>query len=439
MAEVVQLIAGRIWHTPRDPWALKCPEDALECYETGALAVDADGVVAELGAREDLRQKYPQAAYLDYGDRLILPGFIDTHLHYPQLDIIGCYGEQLLGWLQKYTFPTETNFADEAHAKRVAERLVTELFAHGTTMGVVFSSSHRGATETLFEDALGRGLRAVIGKVGMDRNAPEGILCDPETDAADQAELIERWHGREGRLHYAVTNRFAPVCSEPMMRLHGELYRSRDDLYLQTHYAENQAELAWVAELFPKDRDYLAVYERFGMVGPRTILAHGIHVEEARMRDLAAAGAIIAHCPTSNFFLGSGLFAWDRMHEHGVKISLATDIGGGTSLSLWQTMNEAYKMQQLRGVSLHPVKLFHSATAGNAAALGMEGKLGDLKPGKAADLQVLNPGRQRLLRERFEPAHGLSPSELLFALTMLADDRLVERVFVQGREVYRQD
>lgn len=429
---VTELHRGELWHCPAGPDAAP-----LQTWADGALAVDANGDLVAVGEAGALRRQYPGAVWRDHAGCLILPGFVDAHLHFPQLDLIGCYGEQLLGWLNTYTFPAEAAYADPAVARTAAGRFVTELFAHGTTMSVVFSSSHRGATEALFEEALARGMRGAIGKVGMDRHAPEAILCDPETDALDHAALIERWHGCEGRLFYALAPRFAPSCSEAMLARHGELRRRWPGIYIQTHYAENPNECEWVGELFPGDRDYLAVYERHGLTGERTILAHGLHVREDAWRRLAGSRTVLAHCPASNLFLGSGLFDLDAAETHGVRFALGTDVGGGTSFSMWRTMDEAYKVQQLRGRSWRPESLFRSATLGGAEALGMAERIGNFEPGKAADFQVLDPARSRLLGERFRRTDD--PAQRLFAMIMLADDRLTRAVYVQGREVWKID
>ena len=393
--------------------------------------------MAALGDAGEMIAEYPEARVVDFGERLILPGFIDTHLHFPQLDIIGSYGEQLIGWLNRYTFPTEATFSDDAIAEDTARRLITELYANGTTLASIFSSAHRGATAALFREAERRGMRAIIGKVGMDRHAPESMLQDPDADAADNEALINQWHGREGRLFYALTPRFAPTCTEAMLKRHGELKARYDDVYVQTHWVEQVPEIAWVRELFPNDADYLAVYERTGLLGPRTILAHAIHATPEEFERVAASGSIVAHCPTSNLFLGSGLFPLDLVQKAGVVHTLASDIGGGTSVSMWRTMDEAYKVQALAGRSVHPVQLFAWATQQNARALGMGDKLGNFETGKHADFQVLEPRKIRLLEARFERTQ--EAAERLFAMVMLGDDRMVEHVYIGGEQVYRHD
>lgn len=435
-SSITTLFCGQIWHVVGDAFATAEPGSCLRVIERGALAVDAQGRIAALGDAGEIRAEYPQARVVDFGERMILPGFIDTHLHFPQLDIIGSYGEQLIGWLNRYTFPTEATFADATIAQATAARLITELYANGTTFAVAFSSAHKGATAALFREAERRGLRGIFGKVAMDRNAPQSMLQDPDADAAEQEALINQWHGREGRLFYALSPRFAPTCTAAMLARHGELRARYEDVFVQTHWVEQLPEDAWVRELFPAAKDYLAVYEQAGLLGPRTILAHAVHADAGMFARVAAAGAIVAHCPTSNLFLGSGLFPLDLARAAGVKHTLATDIGGGTSLSIWRTMDEAYKVQQLAGRSVHPVQLLAWATLQNAEALGFGESLGNFLTGKQADFQVLEPRNIRLLEARF--ARTQDPVERLFAMVMLGDDRMTEAVYVGGARVYEQ-
>lgn len=430
----VVIYRGYLIDTVGDPFTEGEPESGLRARPGAAMAVGTDGRILEVDEPYNIAANFPDARVVDFGERLVLPGFIDAHLHFPQLDIIGSYGEELIGWLNRYAFPAEASFADEAIAERTAARLVTELLANGTTFGAIFSSSHRGATEALFREAERRGLRAIIGKVGMDRNAPDELLVNPDRDAEENEALIREWHGREGRLFYALTPRFAPTCSDAMLRRHAELKAKYESVYVQTHWAEQLPEIEWVKRLFPNDRDYLAVYERVGLLGPRTILAHGIHADREMFERVEAAGAIVAHCPTSNLFLGSGLFPLDDAIAAGAKHALATDIGGGTSLSMWRTMDEAYKVQRLRGRAVDPAQLLYWATLGNARALGFGGELGSFDPGKLADFQVLEPRRIRLLEKRFERTQD--PVERLFAIVMLSDDRMTESVYVAGQERY---
>lgn len=439
MSELIKphIYRGEIWHLRGDTFGPDAGDDVLETIPGGALMVDGSGNVAALGPAAEVIDRFPGVAVTDFGDALILPGFIDIHLHYPQLDIIGCHGERLLQWLERYTFPAEAAFSDDAVALDTAERLVTELAANGTTTGMIFSSSHKSSTEILFAELERRGFRAVVGKVAMDRNAPEAILQSPERDSEDAEELIGRWHGRDGRLFYALTPRFAPTCSEAMLACQRDLKKAHPEVWLQTHWAESDMEIAWVAELFPNDAGYLDVYDRFELLGPRTVLAHGIHVSDRDLARLAETDTVVAHCPTSNLFLGSGLCPVTDLTGAGVRVAMGTDIGGGTSCSMWQTMNEAYKVAQLRGGSISPVQLFDLCTLRAAEAIGMGDRIGNFEDGKAADFQVVDWTRSRLLRPRFQT--GATPAERLFALIMLADDRLTRATYVGGRRIYGLD
>lgn len=430
----VTVHAGEIL-SPIAPTKGSAPEHAsLKNIVNGALAVSSDGVILDVGDFNDIHARYPNAPVTRHTDALLMPGFVDTHLHFPQLDIIGCYGEKLLGWLERYTFPTETGFAEPSVATATASRFVTESLAHGTTLSCVYSSSHKSAAWILLEEFERRGARGVIGKVGMDRHAPPALLHGVAEDRDANEELIRRWHGRDGRLYVALTPRFAPSCTDDMMRMYGDLAAAHPDVFIQTHHAESDQEIAWVAELFPNARDYLDVYDRFGLLGRRTILAHSIHSTEAELRRMADIRPIIAHCPTSNMFLGSGLFPMSEYTHRDIPVTIASDIGGGTSISMWRTMAAAYDVQRLRGGTIPPAGLLYLATLAGAQALGFGATLGSLDVGKQADFQVVRPKHHRLLERRF--SKSLTADEKAFSLAILADDRVVDSVFVRGREVY---
>lgn len=433
--QTIQIHLGHVIHLSGDSFQHSDPSRAIQEWPRGALVVRG-ATIEFVGDRSDALRIYPQAPQLDHGAKLILPGFIDSHIHFPQIDVIGSYGEELLGWLERYTFPAEQAFADLEHAKATSHRFIDELLANGTTTASIFASSHLPATEALLQSCLDRGLRARVGKVSMDRHGPQGLLCDTATEAEKIRGLIERWEGREGRLGIALTPRFAPSCSLSLLKGLGQLAAEFPKVLVQTHFAESKAELDWVKELFPKSRDYLSVYEDFGLLGPATLLAHGIHTSDDELRRIAASGARIAHCPTSNTFLGSGLLSLRRLTSAGVETTLATDVGGGTSFSMWATMAEAYKVQQLRGEGIHPVHVFDYATLSGARALGLEARTGNLAAGKCADFQVLDWARSRLLRGRLNSSMG--PSERMFALMFLADDRLTDAVYIDGRQVFQQ-
>jgi guanine deaminase len=422
---------GEIWHTPRAPNFLHKKDSDLEVFPRGALCVDANGKILAVGAADKVRAQFPQAIVEDFGNALLIPGFIDTHLHFPQLDIIGSHGEQLLGWLDTYTYPAESN-VNASQAEFLAERFFTELIAHGTTTSCIYATSHLEPTEKLFAAAKRRGVRAVIGKVSMDRGAPLNLCQEADADTLANEQLICTWHGHENQLFVALTPRFAPTCSDVLLKSLGKLKERFPSVYVQTHHAETEEEVALVKNLFPKSATYLDVYHQYGLLGPRTILGHCIHVKDAEISRLKETQTRISHCPTSNLFLGSGLMPMNRFVDARINVSLGTDIGGGTSVSLWQTMNEAYKIQHLRGFSLSPAWLFYMATLGGAEALSLEATTGSFAPGKAADFQVLRPERNRLLKHRWPHT---SPTERLFALIFQADDRLVEKVFIQGKGV----
>jgi guanine deaminase len=404
---------------------------SLRDIPDGALVVDSHGRLADVCASDEARSRYPNATWTHHDHCLLLPGFIDTHLHFPQLDIIGCYGEQLLGWLNRYTFPEESRFNDERHAASIATRFVSEMLLNGTTFGCVYSSSHAVAAEALFAECERRGTRAIIGKVGMDRFAPPALLHSVTDDRRANEDLIKRWHGRDGRLFFALTPRFAPSCTPEMLGMYQELAARHKDVFIQTHHSESPAEIAWVAELFPESKNYLDVYDRFGLLGPKTILAHSIHSTPAELERMRETRPIISHCPTSNMFLGSGLIPLESYTSRRVPVALATDIGGGTSPSMWRTMSAAYKIQRLRGHNITPTQLYWLATLAGAQALGMDDRVGSLEKGKDADFLVINPDRHRLLSERF--SRPQTAEEAVFSLAILGDDRVTEAVYVRGR------
>jgi guanine deaminase len=423
----MQLVTGTLLHClPENPVQLEYSPDAT-------LLIDDHGRIEAKGSLAVLQKQYPKAPVVDYKDRLLIPGFLDTHIHFPQMDMIGAMEPSLLPWLEKYTFPTEIGYRGRSDLMlKAAHLFVDELLANGTTLACVYSSSNHDVTDLLFEVFAQRGLRGIIGKTSMDRHAPAPLLVPLTDDISQQKALLQRWHGFDQRLALALTPRFAPSCTPELMQALSELHAEHPDTYIQTHYAENLGELLWIKELFPEARDYLEVYESFQLLGPRTILAHGIHVEEDAMQRLAQTRTMISHCPTSNLFLGSGLFAWKKMEEHGVPITLGTDVGAGTSFSLWQTMNEAYKVSALRGAPLQPVDLLAAATWKAAQALGLS-DVGSLEVGYQADFQVINVRARPLLERRVKNAN--SAAEILAALIHLADDRCVESVWVNGKQL----
>ncbi len=410
-------------------------EQCVEYFDDGLLLV-RNGIIERIGPATELLGELPAGCeVVEYPDALITPGFIDTHIHYPQLGIIGSYGAQLLDWLQSYTFPAEARFADPAHAREQAERFLDELLRNGTTTALVFGTVHPQSVDEFFKACEKRNLRVIAGKVLMDRNAPAELSDTAESAYADSKVLIERWHGK-GRLHYAITPRFAPTSSAQQLAAAGRLLREYPDLYLHTHIAENRQEVRWVRELSPERRNYLDVYDHHGLVGARSVFAHGIHLCDEECARLGESGAAVAFCPTSNLFLGSGLLDLARLEHHGVRVGLGTDIGAGTSFSQLQTLNEAYKVLQLQGQTLDPFKALYLATLGGARALYLDDRIGNLLPGKEADFVVLDYRATPLLEHRLGQAKTLQ--ERLFALMILGDDRVVMETFAAGMSVHRR-
>ncbi|OMG62895.1 guanine deaminase [Stutzerimonas balearica] len=410
-------------------------ERSHEYFEDGLLVV-ADGKVAQIGhAAELLPTLAAGTEVVEYPNALITPGFVDTHIHYPQTGMIASYGEQLLDWLDTYTFPTERAFADKAHAGEVAEVFLNELLRNGTTTALVFGSVHKESVDAFFEACEKRNLRMIAGKVLMDRNAPDYLTDTAETGYADSKELIERWHGK-GRLHYAVTPRFAPTSTPEQLALAGQLFKEYPDLYMHTHLSENRKEIEWVRELFPERQGYLDVYDHHGLIGARSVFAHGVHLCDEECQRLGETGSAVAFCPTSNLFLGSGLFDLEKVEGFGVRVGLGTDVGAGTSFSQLQSLNEAYKVMQLQGKKLDPFKSLYLATLGGARALYLDDRIGNLQPGKDADFVVLDYQATQLIDYRMRQARTLE--EKLFALTILGDDRAVKETFAAGESVHRK-
>ncbi|WP_313210768.1 guanine deaminase [Stutzerimonas nitrititolerans] len=410
-------------------------EASHEYFEDGLLVVE-DGKVVRNGHAADLLSTLPAGTeVIEYKDALITPGFIDTHIHYPQTGMIASYGEQLLDWLDTYTFPTERAFADKVHAGEVAQVFLRELLRNGTTTALVFGSVHKESVDAFFEQAHKLDLRMIAGKVLMDRNAPDYLTDTAESGYADSKELIERWHGK-GRLHYAVTPRFAPTSTPEQLALAGKLFQEYPDLYMHTHLSENRKEIEWVRELFPERKGYLDVYDHHGLIGARSVFAHGVHLCDDECQRLSETGSAVAFCPTSNLFLGSGLFDLEKVEGFGVRVGLGTDVGAGTSFSQLQSLNEAYKVMQLQGKKLDPFKSLYLATLGGARALYLDDRIGNLKPGKEADFVVLDYKATPLIEYRLSQARSLE--ERLFALMTLGDDRAVKETYAAGVSVHRK-
>ncbi|HEY4213438.1 MAG TPA: guanine deaminase [Steroidobacteraceae bacterium] len=421
---------GSVLHFLGDPGSgVEPAPGSYEFFEDGVLAV-ADGKVVETGVASELLARYPRdARVIEHTGKLLLPGFIDTHIHYPQTDVIACGGTGLLDWLRDYTFPAERRFADIAHAREVADFFLDELIRNGTTTALVFCTVHPQSAQAFFESARARQLRMIAGKVLMDRHCPDGLRDTAESGEAHSRELIEQWHGQE-RLLYALTPRFAGTSSTEQLASVGRLAREFPDVFIQTHAAENLEEVQWIRDVFPDARSYMDVYDRHGLLRDRAIYAHCIHVDRADRERMAHAGAAAAFCPSSNLYLGSGLFDIEAADAAGLRFSIATDVGGGNHFSLLQTMGDAYKVAQLSGKRLPALRAFYLATAGAARVLRLEHAIGDFRPGSEADFIVLYPGATPLLARRFGQAHTLS--EKLLVLLALADQRAIAQTWILG-------
>ena len=399
--------------------------------EDGLLVVE-DGYVQQCGEAESLLEDLPSGTRMVVHEHgLIVPGFIDTHIHYPQCEVIAAYGTQLLDWLETHTFPAEMKFADRGHADEVADFFLRQLLGNGTTTALVFGTVHPESVDAFFSAALKRNLRMVCGKVMMDRHAPKALCDSPEAGYSQSRELIEKWHN-QSRLGYAVTPRFAPTSSPRQLQTAADLLLEFPDVHLHTHLAENFSECKWVDELFPDHQGYLDVYDQFGLLGRRSVFAHGIYLEDTQWKRLRETHSAIAHCPTSNLFIGSGLFNLANADRFGVKVGLGTDVGGGDSFSILRTINEAYKVQQLQGHNLSPFRSLYLATLGGARCLDLDSEIGNFEPGKEADFIVLDYQGTDLLDFRLRGCQSLM--ERLFVLEMLGDDRAVRETWIMGEK-----
>lgn len=428
-------LRGAVLGFTGDPFLAEDPAATLRITED-ALVVLEDGLIAEVAPFDPARARGLEVVH--YPDALICPGFIDCHIHYPQMQMIGAFGEQLLDWLSAYTFPAEQDFADPAHAVETARLFLAELLRNGTTTAAVYCTVHPQSVEAFFTESHRLNTRMIAGKVLMDRNAPEALLDTAASGYEDSKALIERWHGH-GRQLYAITPRFAPTSSPAQLAAAAQLWREHPGTYLQTHLSENEAEIAWVRELFPEAGNYLDVYRRAGLTGRRAVFGHAIHLSEAEFACCHDSGSALAHCPTSNLFLGSGLFRlFDaKRRDRPVCVGLGTDLGAGTSFSQLRTLGEAYKVAQALGTSLTAAHGFWLATAGAAEALDLGGRIGRVAPGHEADLAVLDLKATPLLAYRMR--HARDWAERLFVLMTLGDDRAVRATWVAGELRHERD
>lgn len=425
------LYFATVVHCTGDPW-----EDgsvAVQVLTDGYLKV-TNGLVESVGVETDLTlEELRECAQVDYRGYTITPGFIDGHLHYPQTGVIASYGTQLLEWLEKYTFPEEAKFSDAAYAKASAEIFIRELLRNGTTSGFVFATVHKQSVDAIFTAASTVNMRLASGKVLMDRNCPENLRDTAVSGYEDSQQLIDKWHGK-GRLMYAVTPRFAPTSTPVQLGFASKLFNENNGVYLQSHVAENKAEIEWVAELFPWSDSYLDVYDHYGLLGNRAVYGHCIYLDDNDLTRMSDSGTVAAFCPTSNLFLGSGLFDLIRAREKRVKMVMATDVGGGTSFSMLRTADEAYKVTQMTGNTVTPLQLFYELTLGGAEALSMGHQVGNFDTGKEADFVVLDLHATEILSQRVERAMNIE--EMLFALIIMGDDRCTVATHVMGEEVY---
>ena len=409
-----------------------------EClvYESDAVIVMEGGKITQVGRAQDILSSLDDVEVKHYTDSIIIPGFIDSHVHYPQTEIIGAYGEQLLDWLNNYTFIAEQGFKNKEHASEVAKVFLKEQFRNGVTSSTVYCTVFPQSVDAIFEEAAKYDMRIMAGKVCMDRNAPEALLDTPQRSYDESSALIKKWHNK-GRAEYVITPRFVPTSTPEQMEMMQALAEENPDMLIQSHVSENVNEVAWVKDLCPKAKDYTDAYAQYGLVRPRAIYGHGIHLTDRELSVFSETGAAVAHCPTSNFFLGSGCLNVKKLRDkkRPVHVGLATDLGAGTSFSMLQTMNEAYKAAQMNGTPYTSLHSFYLASRGTAEALGLQDKVGTIAVGMEADLTVLNLKSTPIINYRMKYAKDLE--EALFIQMTLGDDRAIAATYVAGKEVYR--
>ena len=423
----VKILRGRVLSFLKEPQSID-DKESYTYLENGAVAIENDKIIG-LGEYDEIAKTNENAKIIDHRPHLIMAGFIDPHIHYVQMQVVASYAANLLEWLNKYTFIEEKKFADKNHAKIIASAFFDEMINVGTTTVSAFCSSHPSSVDAFFSEAQKRNMAMIGGKVMMDRNCPDALQDTAQIGYGESKELIKKWHG-QGRLKYAVTPRFAITSSPEQLEMAGALLGENPSCYLQTHLSENDAEISLTAELYPKHKDYLSIYAHYGLLGKKSLFAHSIHLSENEIELMADSKSVAVSCPTSNLFLGSGLFDLETMQKAGIRSAVATDIGGGTSYSMLKTMDEFYKIQQMNGNRFNPLLAFYMMTLGNACALSLENEIGNLKVGSDADIVVLNSSATPAMALRAKTINELS--EELFLLQTMGDDRVVEQTYVAG-------
>ena len=425
----MNIIRGRIFSFLRRPENIS-DLDSFLYIEEGGILYDENGVIKEVDEYNSINRKHKNLPVKDFGSMIVCPGFIDTHNHFPQTQVIASYGTKLLEWLNKYTFPNESLFKNEDHCKKEAKIFLDLLNLNGITSSVSFGSVHPVSVQSLFAEAKERNMNLIAGNVLMDRNAPADVLIPAKKSYENSNEIIRNWHD-VGRCKYAVTPRFAITSTPELMEVSQSLVEENESCYVQTHLSENLDEIKTTLSLFPDYKNYLSIYDNYKLLSEKTLLAHSIHLEKSEKEKILETHAVTVHCPTSNLFLGSGLYKFKELRKMGIRSAISTDVGGGTSFSMLRTLDEAYKVQQLQDFSLNPLESFYWATLGNAKALGLDNEIGIIKPGNIADLIVLNSNSTPLMSHRMEKCETVQ--EELFVLQTLGDERAIESVFIAGK------
>ena len=426
---ITHIHLGQVLTFQNDPFQTDV-EDAAIFHTDGALVVQ-DGIIIEVGLGVTLKKAYPDATRVDHGNHLILAGFVDAHMHYPQTPIIASWGKRLIDWLNSYTFPQEAKLHDPAYAAQIAGRALDLSLAHGTTTQASYCTIHPTSVDAYFEAAAARGMAVVAGKTCMNRNAPDDLLDTAKSGYDDSKMLLNKWHGT-GRAQYAITPRFSPTSTPEQLEALGALWAENPDCLMQTHLSEQTDEVAWVRDLYPQARDYLDTYEAYGLLGEKGLYGHSIYLEPREVDRLAEVGAAVVHCPTSNTFIGSGLFDMAGLKARKMSVGLATDVGGGSSFSMLRTMAAAYEIGQLTGTALHPAQLLWLATEGSARALHMQDSVGTLAKGSAADFVVLDLAATPMIAQRHAQAGDIW--EAVFPTIMMGDDRSIDSVWIAGKK-----